>query len=124
MGIEIVAMTNAEFKWKKQVADIESILDKKPDILVSIPVDPELTANVYQKAAQAGVKLVFMDNIPNGLQHGKDYVSIVSADNYGNGIESANIMAEKLDRKGKVGIIYHEADFLQPNKERKHLKKL
>lgn len=111
MGIEVVAVTNAEFKWKKQVADIESILAKKPDILVSIPVDPELTASVYQKAAQAGVKLVFMDNTPNGLQHGKDYVSIVSADNYGNGIESANIMAEKLDRKGKVGIIYHDADF-------------
>ncbi|MEH7169446.1 substrate-binding domain-containing protein, partial [Priestia megaterium] len=111
MGIEVVAVTNAEFKWKKQVADIESILAKNPDILVSIPVDPELTASVYQKAAQAGVKLVFMDNTPNGLQHRKDYVSIVSADNYGNGIESANIMAEKLDRKGKVGIIYHDADF-------------
>ncbi len=91
---------------------------------MSIPVDPELTASVYQKAAQAGVKLVFMDNTPNGLQHGKDYVSIVSADNYGNGIESANIMAEKLDKKGKCWLYTMTLIFLQPNKERKHLKKL
>lgn len=111
MGIEVVAVTNAEFKWEKQVADIETILAQKPDVLVSIPVDPVLTASTYQKAAQAGVKLVFMDNIPKGLQHLKDYVSVVSADNYGNGVESAHIMAEKLDGKGKIGVIYHDADF-------------
>ncbi|GAA3315028.1 hypothetical protein GCM10020331_009030 [Ectobacillus funiculus] len=54
---------------------------------------------------------MFIDNIPKGLQYGKDYVSVVSADNYGNGIESAHIMAEKLGGKGKVGVIYHNADF-------------
>ncbi|MDQ0246296.1 ribose transport system substrate-binding protein [Bacillus fengqiuensis] len=111
MGIEVVAVTNAQFKWEKQVADIETILAQKPDILVSIPVDPVLTASTYQKAAQAGVQLVFMDHTPKDLQHGKDYVSVVSADNYGNGVESAHIMAEKLGGKGKIGVIYHDANF-------------
>ncbi len=111
MGIEVVAVTNAVFKWEKQVADIEAILAKKPDIIVSIPVDSVKTASAYQTAAQAGVKLVFMDNTPKGLQHGKDYVSIVSADNYGNGIEAAHIMAESLGGKGEIGVIYHAADF-------------
>jgi ribose transport system substrate-binding protein len=111
MGIEVVAVTNAAFKWEKQVADIEAILAKKPDIIVSIPVDPVLTASAYQKAAQAGVKLVFMDNTPKDFQPGKDYVSIVSADNYGNGMEAAHIMAEKLGGKGEIGVIFHDADF-------------
>lgn len=111
MGIEVVAVTNAQFNWEKQVADIETILAQKPDILVSIPVDPVLMESIYQKAAQAGIKLVFMDNTPKGLQYGKDYVSVVSADNYGNGVESAHIMAEKLGGKGKIGVIYHDADF-------------
>ncbi|WP_245947341.1 substrate-binding domain-containing protein [Bacillus taeanensis] len=111
MGITVTAVTDAGFNWEKQIADIESILADKPDILISIPVDPVMTAGVYQKAAQAGVKLVFMDNIPKGFQYGKDYVSVISADNYGNGIESAHIMAEQLGGKGKIGIIYHEADF-------------
>ncbi|WP_209121048.1 substrate-binding domain-containing protein [Alkalihalobacillus sp. BA299] len=111
MAIDVVAVTNAQFNWEKQVGDIETILAEKPDIIVSIPVDPILTAGSYKKAAQAGVKLVFMDNVPMSLKHGKDYVSIVSADNYGNGINSAHIMAEKLNRKGKIGIIYYDADF-------------
>ncbi|WP_240688909.1 substrate-binding domain-containing protein [Ammoniphilus sp. YIM 78166] len=111
MGIEVAAVTDAEFKSDKQAADIETILDLKPDILVSIPVDPVLTAHAYQKAGKAGLKLVFMDNTPKGLQPGKDYVSMVSADNYGNGIEAAHIMAKKLDGKGKIGVVYHDADF-------------
>jgi ribose transport system substrate-binding protein len=111
MGIKVVAITNAQFKWEKQVADIDKIMAKKPDILVSNPIHPVLTASAYQKAALAGIKLVFMEHTPEGLQHGKDYVSIVSADHYGNGIESAHIMAEKLGGKGKVGVIYHKADF-------------
>jgi ribose transport system substrate-binding protein len=38
-------------------------------------------------------------------------VSVVSADNFGNGVASAHLMAKALDGKGKVGVIFHEADF-------------
>ncbi|WP_409304108.1 substrate-binding domain-containing protein [Peribacillus sp. SCS-155] len=111
MGIEVVAVTDAQFKAEKQVSDIETVLAKKPDIIVSIPVDPVSTADAYKKAADAGVKLVFMDNAPSGLEAGKDYVSVVSADNYGNGVQAADIMAEKLGKKGKIGVLFHDADF-------------
>ncbi|MED0714935.1 substrate-binding domain-containing protein [Aeribacillus composti] len=111
MGIEVVAVTDADFKSEKQVSDIETVLAKNPDIIVSIPVDPVSTAEAYKKAAESGVKLVFMDNAPQGLEHGKDYVSVVSADNYGNGVAAAEIMAEKLGGKGKIGVIFHDADF-------------
>jgi ribose transport system substrate-binding protein len=111
MGIKVVAVTDGQFKAEKQVSDIETVLAKSPDIIVSIPVDPVSTAGAYKKAAEAGVKLVFMDNAPKGLEAGKDYVSVVSADNYGNGVEAADIMAKQLDEKGKIGVIFHDADF-------------
>ncbi len=111
MGIEVIAVTDAQFKAEKQVADIETVLAKSPDIIVSIPVDAVSTADAYKKAAEAGVKLVFMDNAPEGLEAGKDYVSVVSADNYGNGVEAADIMAKELGGKGEIGVIFHEADF-------------
>jgi ribose transport system substrate-binding protein len=111
MGIEVVAVTDAQFKAEKQVSDIETVLAKKPDIIVGIPVDPVSTASAFKKAADAGVKVVFMDNKPNGMEAGKDYVSVVSADNFGNGVQAAEIMAEKLGGKGKIGVIYHDADF-------------
>ncbi|MFS0614412.1 substrate-binding domain-containing protein [Lederbergia ruris] len=111
MGIEVVAVTDAQFKPEKQTSDIETVLAKKPDIIVSIPTDVVSTAAAYKKAAEQGVNLVFMDNIPEGMEHGKDYVSVVSADNYGNGVAAAEIIAEELDGKGKIGVVYHDADF-------------
>lgn len=111
LGIEVVAVTDANFKPDKQVSDIETVLSKSPDIIVSIPTDPVATASAYRKAADAGVKLVFMDNSPEGLEAGRDYVSVVSADNYGNGVVSAHLMAKALGGKGKIGVIHHEADF-------------
>ncbi|WP_432561759.1 substrate-binding domain-containing protein [Kineococcus sp. SYSU DK003] len=111
LGIEVVATTDANFKPDKQVSDIETVLTKDPDIIVSIPTDPVATAAAYEKAAAAGVKLVFMDNAPQGLIAGEDYVSVVSADNLGNGVISAHLLAKATGGKGKIGIIHHEADF-------------
>ena len=111
LGIQVIATTDASFKPEKQVSDIETVLAQKPSIIVSIPTDPVATADAYKKAAAQGVKLVFMDNVPKGLVQGKDYVSVVSADNYGNGVASAHLMAQKLGGKGKIGIIFHAADF-------------
>jgi ABC-type multidrug transport system ATPase subunit len=67
MGVEVIAVTDANFKPEKQVADIEAVLAQQPNILVSIPTDPVVTADAYKKAAAQGVKLVFMDNLPQGL---------------------------------------------------------
>jgi ribose transport system substrate-binding protein len=111
MGIEVISVTDAGFKPEKQVADIETILAQKPQIIVSIPTDPVSTASAYKKAADAGVKLVFMDNVPKGLEAGKEYVSVVSADNYGNGVAAAHLMAKALKGKGQIGLVFHAADF-------------
>lgn len=88
MGIEVIAVTDAGFQAEKQVADIELVLAQNPQIIVSIPTDSVTTAVAFRKASEQGVKLVFMDNVPQGFEVGKDYVSVVSADNYGNGVAS------------------------------------
>ncbi|EYR65289.1 sugar ABC transporter substrate-binding protein [Actinotalea ferrariae CF5-4] len=111
LGIEVVAVTDADFDPGQQVSDLETVMARNPDIIVSIPTDPVATAAAYQAAADAGVELVFMDNVPDGLEPGTDYVSVVSADNYGNGVVSAHLMAKALNGSGKIGLIYHEADF-------------
>ncbi len=111
MGVEVLAVTDAGFKAEKQVSDIETLLAKNPDILISIPTDPTATAPAYKKAAEQGVVLVFMDNVPHGFVAGKDYISAVSADNMGNGVASAHLMAKALNQKGEIGIVFHAADF-------------
>jgi ribose transport system substrate-binding protein len=96
LGIEVVATTDADFKPEQQVSDIETVMTQNPNVIVSIPTDPVATASAYRAAAQAGVKLVFMDNVPEGFKAGTDYVSMVSADNYGNGVVSAHLLAKSL----------------------------
>jgi ribose transport system substrate-binding protein len=111
MGIEVIAETDADFDAETQVSNIETVLARNPSIIVSIPTDPVATASAYRQAAEQGVKIVFMDNVPQGFTPGEDYVSVVSADNYGNGIASAHLMAEALGGEGQVGIVFHAADF-------------
>jgi len=111
LGIKIIATTDANFKPDKQVSDLQTVMTQKPSLIVSIPTDPVATASAYKAVADAGTKLVFMDNVPNGMTAGKDYVSVVSADNYGNGVASAYEMAKSLSGKGKIGVIFHQADF-------------
>jgi len=111
LGIEVVATTDANFDPKTQVNNLQTVMAKKPNIIVSLPTDPVATASAYRAAAAGGAKLVFMDNIPAGFKAGTDYVSTVSADNYGNGVISAHLLAKALGGTGKIGVIYHDADF-------------
>ncbi len=111
LGIKVIAVTDAGFKPEKQVADIETVMAQKPSIIVSIPVDGVATAGAYKAAAAAGTKLIFMDNIPANFKAGTDYVSTVSADNFGNGVAAGHLMAKALGGKGEIGIVFHAADF-------------
>ena len=112
LGIEIVATTDANFEPEHAgVARSRPCWRKNPSIIVSIPTDPVATKDAYKKAAAQGVKLVFMDNVPNDMVAGTDYVSVVSADNRGNGVVSAHLAAQAMGCEGTIGLIYHEADF-------------
>jgi ribose transport system substrate-binding protein len=111
MGIDVVAVTDAGFDPAKQASDIRSVLRERPDVIVSIPTDPVRTASAYRDAAAQGTKLVFMDNVPAGMTVGAEYVSVVSADNFGNGVASAHLMAQALHGRGRVGLISHDANF-------------
>ncbi|HEV2502890.1 MAG TPA: substrate-binding domain-containing protein [Mesorhizobium sp.] len=115
LGIEVVAQTDAGFDGARQKADVETVLAKKPSIIVSLPVDPASAASVYDPARSAGVKLAFVDNSPAGYVHGKDYVTIVSDDLFQMGNKAGIAMAAALGKKGKVGYIFHDADFYVTN---------
>ena len=115
MGIQVVAVTSANFNETQQKTDVETVLALNPHAIVSIPVDPVSSESVFKQAARRGVKLVFMDNVPNNMTAGVDYTSVVSADNYGNGVVAAEIMGEKLGGRGRIAMLYHDANFFVTN---------
>ena len=123
LGIKVIASTNGEGKTEKQVADIETVLVQKPNIVVSIPWSPGDEVAAYRKIVDSGAKLVFADNAIPGFVAGKDYVSTVSADNYGNGVASGYLMAKALkakngDYKGSIGVVWFDIDFFVTNQRR------
>ena len=123
LGIDVVAITDASFDPRKQAADITAVLALHPNLMVSIPTDPVATITAYRNAVSQGTKLVFMDNVPRGMTPGKDYISLTSADNYGNGIVSAHLMAEALQGHGTIAMVVHEADFFVTRQRREAFKR-
>ena len=104
-GIDVVAVTDAKFQPGQQIADLEQMIARKPNVIFSIPIDPQSQAAAYKKAAAAGIKLVFMDNVPAGMAPGKDYVSVTASDNEQNAAYAAKELAEAIGGKGEVGIV-------------------
>ena len=115
LGIEIVAVTDANFSVEQQASDLETVMALNPDIIVSIPTDATATADAYRRVAEAGIKLVFMDNVAAGMTAGTDYVSCVSADNYGNGVIAADLIGEALNGEGQIATVFYDTDFFVTN---------
>ncbi len=115
MGIEIVATSDAAFDPATQATQIETALALDPDIILSLPVDPESGTAAFRPAVEQGVKIVFADNGVNNFAAGQDYVSIVTGDQYGMGRACADLMNEALGGSGKIGVIYYDADYTVTN---------
>jgi ribose transport system substrate-binding protein len=98
--IEIISITGAGAKPEVQMDNIESVIAKKPDVILSIPVDQTAETPAYLKIAEAGIHLVLLDMIPTGLEHGTHYTTVVSSSSYGNGVSAADIMASEFIRLG------------------------
>ncbi|WP_337183775.1 substrate-binding domain-containing protein [Shinella sp.] len=98
-----------------KIADLEAISVLKPDLLVSIPLNGKTTASAYKRLAEAGTKVVFIDQAVEGMDPGKDYAAIISSDNLALGMYLADLLAESIDYKGNVAALYFANDFYVTN---------
>ena len=103
------------FDSAKQMADVETTLALDPDIILSLPLDPVASAAAFKKASEAGVKLVFLSNLPADYKHPADYAAIVTDDLFQMGKQAADALAASMGGKGKVGWIFHDAAYYVTN---------
>ncbi|MEM7446095.1 MAG: substrate-binding domain-containing protein [Pseudomonadota bacterium] len=115
LGIEVVATTDAGFDAARQRSDIETALVLEPDIIIALPLDPVTSAEAFREAAEAGVSLVFLSNLPSGYVHGEDYAAIVTDDLFQMGKQAADALAVAMGGEGQVAWIYHDADYYVTN---------
>lgn len=115
LGIEVVATTDAGFDAARQKSDVETVLARDPDIILSLPLDPVTAAEAFRGAKEAGVQLVFLSNVPEGYVQGTDFIAVVTDDLFQMGKQAADALAAALGGSGKVAWIYHDAQYYVTN---------
>jgi ribose transport system substrate-binding protein len=88
---------------------------RRPDVILTIPVDPVSAGKAFRSALDQGAKFVILSNPPAGWVYGKDYVTVVTDDIYEMGKQTADALAKAIGAKGKVGMIYYDAKFYVTN---------
>ena len=119
---ELVGVTNPGFNSEKQIGQIGDMIQLKPQAIISIPTDNTATAAAYKSISQAGIKLILMHQVPQGLKYPTDYQAVISPDNRGNGQVAAQILAAHIPDKGVVGIVDFGVDFFTTNERTKQVK--
>jgi ribose transport system substrate-binding protein len=115
LGIRIVATTIANFDAGKQKSDVETVMSKKPTVMLTLPVDPVATASAYKAATKAGTKIVLLSNVPKGFKQGRDYVTVVTDDLFQMGQHAADALAASIGHEGKIAYFFHDANYYVTN---------
>jgi ribose transport system substrate-binding protein len=105
LGIGVVAVTNPNFNPSTQVSQIGTLIARHPTAIFSIPVNPVTEAGTYKKISASGIKLVLMDNVPPGMAPGKDYLTVVSANNAGDAQFATQQLVSHVGCHGPLGYL-------------------
>ncbi len=110
-GAAVVEVVDCAFDIDRQVSELLRLAGEPVDAVVSIPIGSSRAADAHRAIASAGKKLLLLDNVPTGMLPGKDYVSVISTDNFGLGQISAELLAPHVPQGGKVGVLAYGVDF-------------
>lgn len=111
LGGSVLGTCNGAWAVDKQSACVDNMISKRPDAIISIPVDDVGMAPAYAKISAAGIKLIFIDSIGKGLKFGSQYQGLVTSDVRGNGQAAANALAKYMPKGATVGVLDYGVDF-------------
>ena len=109
-GIEVVAVTDAAQDPARQAAQLAGLIDRRPHVIFSVPIDPASQTAAYSRVTAAGIKLVFMDNVVSGMTPGRDYVTVVASDNEKNAAWATEELVKAIGGRGEVGLLTYHYD--------------
>jgi len=114
-GIRVAVQTDAGFDPAREYSNIEIALAARPDIILSLPLDPVTSMRAFRQAIIDGSTLVFLSNLPHGYIHGTDYATLVTDDLYQMGKQAADALARGIGGRGRIGYIFHDANYYVTN---------
>ncbi|GHE63386.1 sugar ABC transporter substrate-binding protein [Streptomyces longispororuber] len=85
-----------------QIGQVETLINKKVDVLVVLPADGKALTQVGLKAMKAGIPVVNLDRI---FATAQAYRCWIGGDNYGMGLSAGHYIGEKLKDKGNARVV-------------------
>ncbi|KAF4410363.1 MULTISPECIES: substrate-binding domain-containing protein [Streptomyces] len=86
----------------QQIGQIETLINKKVDVLVILPADGKALTQVGLKAMKAGIPVVNLDRIFDSQQA---YRCWIGGDNYGMGLNAGRYIGEQLKDKKNAKVV-------------------
>jgi ribose transport system substrate-binding protein len=114
-GAAVIDVIDCDFRPDRQIAALDRLREEAPDAIISLPVANAAVADAHGRVARSDIRLTLVDNAPTGLLPGSDYVTLVSADNYGLGRIAAELLAPHLPQGARIGLLGYDADFFPSN---------
>ncbi|GGV35453.1 sugar ABC transporter substrate-binding protein [Streptomyces longisporoflavus] len=85
-----------------QIGQVETLINKKVDVLVILPADGKALTQVGLKAMKAGIPVVNLDRV---FATPQAYRCWIGGDNYGMGLSAGHYIGEKLKGKKNAKVI-------------------
>ncbi|MEV7423614.1 substrate-binding domain-containing protein [Streptomyces sp. NPDC091212] len=85
-----------------QIGQVETLINKKVDVLVILPADGKALTQVGLKAMRAGIPVINLDRIFSNPQAFRAYIG---GDNYGMGVSAGNYIGELLKDKKDAKVV-------------------
>lgn len=98
-----------------QARDIERAKELAPDYLIILAMDELAVVNPLKELAQGGTRIILISHLPRGFRHDIDFISLISDDLNAMGQEAARALAESLDSRGEVAVLYHHWNYFVTN---------
>lgn len=96
-NVELV-VTDAMNSSEKQMENVETLIRKKPSVIIMLPNSGKALTPAAKKIREAGIPLVVLDR----MIESEDYAAYIGGDNYGIGQAAARYIGTALKGEGTV----------------------
>ncbi len=107
----VLEVVDCAFSAETQVRALDRLIAQAPDAIISLPVSNTAVADAHRRVSAAGIRLILIDNSPSSLMPSRDYVSVISADNFGLGQIGARLLAPYIPPDGSIGVVSYNFEF-------------
>jgi ribose transport system substrate-binding protein len=114
-GAVLTEIVDCAFDKQRQNRELLRLAETSVHAVISLPIGSSGVLESHRAIPKAGKNLVLLDNAPSGLRPGVDYLSVVSADNFGLGAIAAELTSPFITNEGVAGILTYEAEFFVTN---------